>query len=531
MAIVDEKPLSLEANSWQTSDIYQNYLKSLGQTEWSSGLKQVNIKPIALKSMPNLGLDPITASVTETKQDIEKTNNYFDNYKQDKNTEKSIGKIENGSAKFGGFIKEYFSKNSGKSNTNTITDSPTTENTSIEKPVKGAKWAQGANIATGIVDSFGESIGDFSEKQGWKVKSTTNTEKLRDATFSGVNSAMMKSGVPIVSWIGAAHTLIDKTGGMSSATSRDKELSDSNNLSKATNTGNLISSFTTVGSGYFLKKTDKYNVSNELNNSSAYTGLAADNRAISNNFSEKKLFFGRKKAQNILRNAKNLDANIRDTLDKNKELMTTSNAFDLQYQNTMQGGYDQANSTRIGKSGLKIDEIKILKNIQNKNNIKENIKKIKLSQENLETFKQNDFSRSGKMFINILEEIFPEINSFQKGGQINIIPGGALHAHKHNLIEVSDIYKNVTKKGIPVVIYEEGNTITQTAEVETSEVILHKELTDKLEELREINTKESQLKAGKLLATELIKNTINYSKEYRDILKTKKLSQNNEIHL
>ena len=541
MAIVDEKPLSLEANSWQTSDIYQNYLKSLGQTEWSSGLKQVNIKPIALKPMPNLGLDPITASVTETKQDIEKTNNYFDNYKQDKNTEKSIGKIENGSAKFGGFIKEYFSRNSGKSNTNTSTDSPTTgspttgspttKNTSTEKPGKGAKWAQGANIAAGIVDSFGESIGDFSEKKGWKVKSTTNREQLRDAAFSGVNKVMMKSGNPYLMAIGATNTLIDKTGGMSSATSRDKELSDSNNLSNATNTGNLIASFTAVGSGYFLKKTDKYNVSNELNNSSAYTGLAADNRAISNNFSEKKLFFGRKKAQNILRNAKNLDANIRDTLDKNKELMTTSNAFDLQYQNTMQGGYDQANSTRIGKSGLKIDEIKILKNIQNKNNIKENIKIIKLSQENLETFKQNDFSRSGKMFINILEEIFPEINSFQKGGQINIIPGGALHAHKHNLIEVSDIYKNVTKKGIPVVIYEEGNTITQTAEVETSEVILHKELTDKLEELREINTKESQLKAGKLLATELIKNTINYSKEYRDILKTKKLSQNNEIHL
>lgn len=541
MAIVDEKPLSLEANSWQTTDIYQNYLKSLGQTEWSSGLKQVNIKPIAFKSMPNLGLDPITASVTETKQDIERTNNYFDNYKQDKNTEKSIEKIENGSAKFGGFLKEYFSRNSGKSNTNTTTGSPTTgspttgrpttKNTSTEKPDKGAKLAQGANIAAGIVDSFGDSIGDFSEKKGWKVKSTTNREQLRDAAFSSVNSVMMKSGNPYLMAIGATNTLIDKTGGMSSATSRDKELSDSNNLSNATNTKNLIASFAAPGAGYFLKKTDKYNVSNELNNSSAYTGLAADNRAISNNFSEKKLLFGKNKAQKILSNAKNLDAKIRDTLDKNKELMTTSNAFDLQYQNTMQGGYDQANSTRIGKSGLKIDEIKILKNIQNKNNIKENIKKIKLSQENLETFKQNDFSRSGKMFINILEEIFPEINSFQKGGQINIIPGGALHAHKHNLIEVSDIYKNVTKKGIPVVIYEEGNTITQTAEVETSEVILHKELTDKLEELREINTKESQLQAGKLLATELIKNTINYSKEYRDILKTKKLSQNNEIHL
>ena len=529
MPIVDDKPLSLEANSWQTSGIYQNYLKSLGQTEWSSALKQVNIKPIAPKSMPNLGLDPITASVTETKQDIAKTNNFFNNYNKNNILEE---KIKNNGNTAGNFLKKFFKNN--KKQEPKITNNSTQEvntNTANTEKIKGEKWAKGANIATGLIDSFSESIGDFSEKQGWKVKSTTKTEKLRDATFSTVNSAMMKTGAPIVSWIGAANTLIDKTGGMSSATSHDKELSDSNNLSKAANTGNLIASFTAVGSGYFLKKTDKYNISNELNTSSAYTGLAADNRAISNNFSEKKLSFGRKKAQKILHNAKNLDASIRDTLDKNKELMTTSNAFDLQYQNTMQGGYDQASSTRIGKSGLKIDEIKILKNIQNKNNIKENIKKIKLSQENLEIFKQNDFSRSGKMFINILEEIFPEINSFQKGGQINIIPGGALHAHKHNLVEVSDIYKNVTKKGIPVVIYEEGNNITQTAEVETSEVILHKELTDKLEELREINTKESQLQAGKLLATELIKNTINYSKEYRDILKTKKLSQNNEIHL
>ena len=125
--------------------------------------------------------------------------------------------------------------------------------------------------------------------------------------------------------------------------------------------------------------------------------------------------------------------------------------------------------------------------------------------------------------IDILEKIFPKIDSFQKGGQINIIPGGAVQAHKHNLTDISDIYENITKKGIPVVVYEEGNNITQTAEVETSEVILYKELTDKLENLREKNNKESQLEAGKILAIELIKNTINYSKEYRDILKTKKL--------
>ena len=139
MAIVDDKPLSLEANSWQTSDIYQNYLKSLGQTEWSSALKQVNIKPIALKSMPNLGLDPITNSVTETKQDIEKTNDFFNNYNKNNILEE---KIKNNGNTAGNFLKEFFQNNKKQKPeiTNNSTQKVNTNTANTEK-IKGEKWA------------------------------------------------------------------------------------------------------------------------------------------------------------------------------------------------------------------------------------------------------------------------------------------------------------------------------------------------------------------------------------------------------
>ena len=54
---------------------------------------------------------------------------------------------------------------------------------------------------------------------------------------------------------------------------------------------------------------------------------------------------------------------------------------------------------------------------------------------------------------------------------------GALHARKHNL-EI----EGITKKGIPVIM-EDGGELSQQAEIEKNEVILHKELTDKLEKL------------------------------------------------
>lgn len=101
-----------------------------------------------------------------------------------------------------------------------------------------------------------------------------------------------------------------------------------------------------------------------------------------------------------------------------------------------------------------------------------------------------------------------DISFFKNGGQMNVIPEGALHANLHHM-ENGD---KLTKKGIPVV----DNDGNQQAEIERNEVILNLELTQKLEELYKKyyndNTSKKEkdelaLEAGKLLTEELLENT------------------------
>ncbi len=111
-----------------------------------------------------------------------------------------------------------------------------------------------------------------------------------------------------------------------------------------------------------------------------------------------------------------------------------------------------------------------------------------------------------------MQFLIKKAEMFKSGGSIvakNVIVNGALHAHKHTLKELED-YKDVemTHKGVPVITKSHGGEITQHAEVEKDEIILHISLTEKLEKLRKIGTEEAMIEAGKLLSKELVKNTI-----------------------
>ncbi len=99
-------------------------------------------------------------------------------------------------------------------------------------------------------------------------------------------------------------------------------------------------------------------------------------------------------------------------------------------------------------------------------------------------------------------------SELEETNQKNIIPEGALHAHKHHM-ENAD---NLTKKGIPVV----DNDGEQQAEIEKNEIIFTLEVTKKLEELyskytdQEYSQKEKDevaIEAGKLLVKEILFNT------------------------
>lgn len=100
------------------------------------------------------------------------------------------------------------------------------------------------------------------------------------------------------------------------------------------------------------------------------------------------------------------------------------------------------------------------------------------------------------------------IDSFQKGGQMNVIPEGALHARKNNMEGAGEDF---TAKGIPVI----DNNGEQQAEIEKNEVIFSKKTTDKIEELyKKFNDSEKDsekdevaIEMGKILTSELMNNT------------------------
>ena len=109
--------------------------------------------------------------------------------------------------------------------------------------------------------------------------------------------------------------------------------------------------------------------------------------------------------------------------------------------------------------------------------------------------------------INIPKEPSGEtVDYLKNGGQMTVIPEGALHAHKNNMEGAGEDF---TAKGIPVV----DNNGEQQAEIEKNEVIFNKDLTDFLEEnIKKYNEKDSDkdaiaIKVGKRLAKELLTNT------------------------
>ena len=99
--------------------------------------------------------------------------------------------------------------------------------------------------------------------------------------------------------------------------------------------------------------------------------------------------------------------------------------------------------------------------------------------------------------------------AFKQGGQMNVIPEGALHARKNNMEGAGEDF---THKGIPVV----DNDGEQQAEIERNEVIFNKDLTNfiesnykkfKFEETKNDEKDEIAIKVGKRLVKELLTNT------------------------
>ena len=102
-----------------------------------------------------------------------------------------------------------------------------------------------------------------------------------------------------------------------------------------------------------------------------------------------------------------------------------------------------------------------------------------------------------------------ELEKFKQGGQMNVIPDGALHARKNNMEGAGEDF---TAKGIPVV----DNQGEQQAEIEKEEWTMTKELTDDVEkwykeyykeDISQKDKDELAIKCGKRITKELLHNT------------------------
>jgi len=123
-----------------------------------------------------------------------------------------------------------------------------------------------------------------------------------------------------------------------------------------------------------------------------------------------------------------------------------------------------------------------------------------------------DYPKNQEIVIKVAKEGGNIQPIFKSGGKIkdHRVLTGVYHSQKNNL----DL--EVTKKGIPVVSFEDGGEVTQHAEVEKNELVLNKEASETIEktaelieELPEEKEDEMLLRFGKWLVVQLLKNTEN----------------------
>lgn len=373
----------------------------------------------------------------------------------------------------------------------------------LSKGLKGSKFNLGAGFkgAGGIggaagaaADIIGFLLPQKSEYAGEKGNITAGMDKTYDtisdavAVIPGLGtaaSAIMKGGALLGKGVNALG------GGTDAMTTTDAIL------------GSSFLNLTPMGliNGFGGKKAHK--ITSDMKQRQAFATVGGSysgsvlNYANASKYSGKKYGafsrHARKKANRKIDEA-NRQVSVMKNISQEAQLDSMlgngmQDINNMKYQMDLQGGYTPY--TSIGRRGLRLPTKKeldrsrrISSNIKNKQTIKNKF------------FIPNDFSytyQSGDQ-IEVPEE---QVKAFKNGGQMSIIPEGALHARKNNMN-----VENITKKGIPVV----DNEGTQQAEIERNEIIFSKEATTKLEELMNDGSDQAAIEAGKLLVKEITTN-------------------------
>ena len=330
-----------------------------------------------------------------------------------------------------------------------------------------------ANAAAGVVGgladagvSFDVGLGNYNDRPTAQQLNETQ-EAVRQGIYSGVSAIPMFG--PLIS---AGLQLTDGLGKMlgTQMSNISKDAAEDAGLSRGFN--NVVATIPGLGSvlGAFTKKTDEFEVDRErlAGVGSAYDMSTFDSAEDLSGG----LFLGQRNKVNDFiaeqNRLKDTMTSISDTQKLRKEGVSAA-AADLAQQNKNRYSGLTGGQMAIGKKGMKLD----------------------------------------------LSWARGLLSKFQKGGKLgtpgiesNVIVEGAYHAHKNHLDEVNPELSDMTPKGIPVATEDASGNKTQVAEIEVGELILTKDLTDKLEELYKDGSDEAAIQAGMLFASEIIDNTI-----------------------
>lgn len=298
-----------------------------------------------------------------------------------------------------------------------------------------------------------------------------------------VGDMLMKTGNPYAMAAGAAFkglSAMDQALGINVNTINKKEAKFADISKGERILNNVLGFLPGTGAGLLAGKTADFNYAERLNALSSSYSKTLDDMNTAEGMSGGRYLFGKKKINDKIRELEEdqsilLDAQKTNTLRKNSDYQ-----YNLAQQNLNRYAGNNYSLTAIGKDGMKLMS-------------KEDIKQIIASR----------------------KQKTEDVTLFKDGGKMNILPEGKLHAHNHHLEDVDERLEDLTKKGIPIVTVSETGELSQVAEVEKEELILHLELTEKVEALWEqfknAETPEEKnriaFECGDLLCKEIITNT------------------------
>ena len=390
---------------------------------------------------------------------------------------------------------------------------------------KGLSKQDKVTGVAGIAGQAAETLDNmFFSKQ--HANDSGLTKGLNNAYDSISNAAMMFS--PVGTILGGAMKAGKLLGdgltalgvGTDQMTTTDKILDSS--FMKLTPVG-LIN-------GIGAKRTQDFSANNDTIEKvgGSYGGsINTINDAVSKANKKYGLFSGgaRRKANNLINTARqqqNIMTNISD--EYQDQLANKSDLAYTRYVQDINGGPQQY-IQRV-KHGAILQRINLRKQreggvLSNQLHSKINLETQKVEWKPVININQKtpEFKEGGELVNN--QETIQETN------QKNVIPEGALHAHKHHIENAEDL----TKKGIPVV----DNKGEQQAEVEKNEIIFSLEVTKQLENLykryqEDTNTQKEKdelaIEAGKLLVYEILHNTIDRTGLIKECKKGGTLDEN-----